>query len=262
MRPSPFARIAGGLGLKPFQSRPPRARRRVGQLGDRALGRDAPELHEVRVVGESRRRRAGCARRCTPCALAPALPRPGRASCRPTWCRCRTRARRAAAHRPRWPAHARATRAWSARSDSAPAGTSAKSSIPTKPSHSIALSRWAFALARRPASRRRQLDEVLAGLVLHRRASRSAAQEMRLNSRTSWNERTRPDARATLSGESPTSSSPFSFTAPRSGADEPGQQVEHGRLAGAVGADERGDGALAQIDVEVLGGDDAAEAAW
>ena len=82
---------------------------------------------------------------------------------------------------------------------------------------------------------------------------------MRLKRRTSWKERTRP-SRATLSGESPTSSVPFSFTAASVGADEPGEQVEHGRLAGAVRPDERGDGALAQLDVEVLGGDDAAEA--
>ena len=59
---------------------------------------------------------------------------------------------------------------------------------------------------------------------------------------------------------SPTSSSPLSLTDPASGGMNAGEQVEHRRLAGAVRADERGDRALAELDVEVVGGDDAAEA--
>ena len=46
----------------------------------------------------------------------------------------------------------------------------------------------------------------------------------------------------------------------RVGRDGPGEQVEHRRLAGAVRADQGGDRALAQLDGELAGGDDAAEA--
>ena len=115
-------------------------------------GGDASELHEVGVIGEPSTRRGGCARRCTPCGLAPSRLRRGRAWCRPTWCRCRTPARRAAARRPRWRGHGRARRASSGRSDSAPAGTSAKSFMPTKLSHPIAFSRVSRPRALRPGS--------------------------------------------------------------------------------------------------------------
>ena len=85
-------------------------------------------------------------------------------------------------------------------------------------------------------------------------------QDSRLNSRTSWNERTMP-LRATCVGFEPDELLAVQLAPSRaSGGMNAGEQVEHRRLAGAVRADEGGDRALAQLDVQVVGGDDAAEA--
>ena len=83
--------------------------------------------------------------------------------------------------------------------------------------------------------------------------------DSRLNSRTSWNERTMP-LRATRCGVEPDELLAVELDRAGVGRDGAGEQVEHRRLAGAVGADEGGDRALAQLDGEVVGGDDAAEA--
>ena len=83
--------------------------------------------------------------------------------------------------------------------------------------------------------------------------------EIRWNSRTSWNERTSPQP-GDLVGRQPDEFLAVEEDRAAVGLDEAGEEVEHRGLAGAVRADERGDRALAQLDVQVVGGDDAAEA--
>ena len=83
--------------------------------------------------------------------------------------------------------------------------------------------------------------------------------DSRLNSRTSWYERTKP-LRATWCRVEPDQLLAVQLHRAGVGRDGAGQQVEHGRLPGAVRADEGGDRAAAQLDVQVVGGDDAAEA--
>ena len=103
-----------------------------------------------------------------------------------------------------------------------------------------------------------QLAEVLAGLLLHGQhhvlQARDPADEAHVL------ERAHQSHAGHLVGVQPDQLDAVEQHRARVGPDEPGEQVEDRGLAGAVRADERGDGALAQLDGEVVGGDDAAEA--
>ena len=162
------------------------------------------------------------------------------------------RARRAAARAPRHGTRASET-SFVCPYDSAPVGTSTNSAMPTNVSHSIAAGRVACSAAlhltrvRRPSLAKFSPGWCCTAIITF------CTHDRRPNRRTSWKERTRP--MHTTSGRfSPTSSTPLSLTEPRSGWMELRQQVEHGRLAGTVRTDEGGDGSLAELDVEVLGG--------
>ena len=73
-----------------------------------------------------------------------------------------------------------------------------------------------------------------------------------------WNERTSP-MRAIAAGREPVISRPLKKIWPRVGRQEVREQVEAGRLAGAVRADQRVDRAATHRQVDVLDGDEALE---
>ena len=83
--------------------------------------------------------------------------------------------------------------------ESAPAGTSAKSCMPTNSSHSMALSTVACSQAVLAPRLDEEREHPLADLVLHAERDVLARQLSRWNRRTSWNDRTMP-RRAMVSG--------------------------------------------------------------
>ena len=131
--------------------------------------------------------------------------------------------------------------------------------MPTKPSQSIAFSRVSASAALDLAVLRTASVPKFSPGWSCTAIITFCRHDSRLNSRTSWNERTMP-LRATRFGVEPDQLLAVQQDRARVGRDGAGEQVEHRRLAGAVGADEGGDRALAQLDGELVGGDDAAEA--
>ena len=69
-----------------------------------------------------------------------------------------------------------------------------------------------------------------------------------MNSSGCWNVRARPRAGPRSRARHAVTSSPWSQHRPAVGAQEPGQHAEQGRLAGAVGADQPGDGARGDVE--------------
>ena len=143
--------------------------------------------------------------------------------------------------------------------DRAPAGTSANSAMPTKPSQSIAFVARLCLDARRP---RRWANASVAKFSPGWSCTAIITfcrHDSRLNSRTSWNERTMP-LRATCAGLSPTSSSPFSFTEPASGGMAPVRRLNTVVLPAPFGPTRAVIVPCRSSMCEVVGGDDAAEA--
>jgi hypothetical protein len=80
---------------------------------------------------------------------------------------------------------------------------------------------------------------------------------MRGHPRASWKERTRPDPETTSGRASDVGA--VDAHAAREAVDETGDAIENGRLAGAIGADQTGDGACRNGEGRAVESPDAAE---
>ena len=131
--------------------------------------------------------------------------------------------------------------------------------MPTNPSHSSAFSIVARSLAADAPGREQQRRDPLADLVLHAEGDVLAAREALEQAHVL--ERAHHAAAGDLVGRRARPAPvPLSLTEPRSGRMNPVRRLNTVVLPAPFGPDQGHDGALAQREREVVGGDDAAEA--